>query len=399
MRIFLFLLGITILVCAEVARVYFIMPFPGSQEDDVIDLAYFLHNNINLFRIAGILIIAYPAWHLIRFSQSPVRWTAVSLLVFWLFVFYNSNFRLLAETMFYQPENKILVNAGANKVDERALVLGVQINNEAKAYPLEIIGYHHQVRDTVGGEPVMVTYCTVCRTGRVYSPIVNGEPENFRLVGMDHFNAMFEDSRTKSWWRQVSGEAITGPLKGEQLNEIPSEQMTLQAWLSRHPDSYILQPDSVFKNQYKELEKFDEGKSESNLERADSLSWKDKSWVVGISMGLFAKAYDWNDLKNIRVINDDLEKTPLVLVLENDTASFHMWSRIVANDTLQFSYSDSLKTFIDTKTNSVWDWSGRCTAGALKGASLNSIQSYQEFWHSWRTFHPNTERYLPGTKE
>ncbi len=399
MRIFLFLLGITILVCAEVARVYFIMPFPGSQEDDVIDLAYFLHNNINLFRIAGMLIIAYPAYHLIRFSQSPVRWTAVSLLVFWLFVFYNSNFRLLAETMFYQPENKILVNAGANKVDERALVLGVQINNEAKAYPLEIIGYHHQVRDTVGGEPVMVTYCTVCRTGRVYSPIVNGEPENFRLVGMDHFNAMFEDSRTKSWWRQVSGEAITGPLKGEQLNEIPSEQMTLQAWLSRHPDSYILQPDSVFKNQYKELEKFDEGKSESKLERADSLSWKDKSWVVGVSMGLFAKAFDWNDLKNIRVINDDLEKTPLVLVLENDTASFHMWSRIVANDTLQFSYSDSLKTFIDTKTNSVWDWSGRCTEGALKGASLNSIQSYQEFWHSWRTFHPNTERYLPYTNK
>jgi len=399
MRIFLFLLGITILVCAEVARVYFIMPFPGSQEDDVIGLAYFLHNNINLFRIAGMLIIAYPAYQLIRFSQSPVRWTAVSLLVFWLFVFYNSNFRLLAETMFYQPENKILVNAGGNKVDEHALVLGVQINNEAKAYPLEIIGYHHQVRDTVGGEPVMVTYCTVCRTGRVYSPIVNGEPENFRLVGMDHFNAMFEDSRTKSWWRQVSGEAITGPLKGEQLNEIPSEQMTLQAWLSRHPDSYILQPDSVFKNQYKELEKFDEGKSESKLERADSLSWKDKSWVVGVSMGLFAKAFDWNDLKNIRVINDDLEKTPLVLVLENDTASFHMWSRIVANDTLQFSYSDSLKTFIDTKTNSIWDWSGRCTEGALKGASLNSIQSYQEFWHSWRTFHPNTERYLPYTNK
>jgi len=394
MRIFLFLIGIIILVGSEVARVYFIMPFPGSQADDVIDLAYFLHNNINLFRIAGILVIAYPAYHLIRFSQPAIRWTAVSLLVFWLFVFYNSNFRLLAEKMFYQPENKILVNETASKVDLRALVLGVYINNEAKAYPLEIIGYHHQVRDTVGGESVMVTYCTVCRTGRVYSPTVDGEPENFRLVGMDHFNAMFEDNRTKSWWRQVSGEAITGPLKGRQLNEIPSEQMTLQAWLSRHPDSYILQPDSVFKVQYKELEKFDEGKSESKLERADSLSWKDKSWVVGVSLGLFARAYDWNDLKNNRVINDNIEQIPLVLVLENDTASFHVWSRIVENDTLQFSYSNSLKTFIDTKTNSVWDWSGRCTEGTLKGTSLNAIQSYQEFWHSWRTFHPNTSQYF-----
>jgi len=395
MKFFLFLLGIVILVCAEVARVYFIMPFPGSQEDNVIDIAYFLQNNIYLFRMAGILLMAYPAYLIIRFSQPAWRWTAVSLLAFWLFVFYNTNFRLLADKMFYQPEHKILVDAANNQVSDRALVLGVYINEQAKAYPIEIIGYHHQVRDTVGGEPIMVTYCTVCRTGRVYNPMVDGQPENFRLVGMDHFNAMFEDSRTKSWWRQVSGEAITGSLKGKQLEEIPSEQMTLQAWLVRHPDSYILQPDSLFKDEYKGLEKFDEGKTESKLERADSLSWQNKSWVVGVSLGLFAKAYDWNDLKNNRVINDDLEQIPLLVALENDTASFHVWNRIVANDTLTFSYSDGFNTLIDINTGSVWDWSGHCTEGTLKGNSLKTIQSYQEFWHSWKTFHPNTDRYLP----
>lgn len=399
MKIFLFLFGIIILVGVEIARVYFIMPFPGSQEDNVIDLAYFLHKNIYLFRVAGILLIAYPAYQLIRFGQSAIKWTAVSLIIFWLFVFYNTNYRLLAEKMFYQPEHKILVKADDNKVSDRSLVLGVYINNQAKAYPIEIIGYHHQVGDTLGGIPIMVTYCTVCRTGRVYSPFVNGEHESFRLVGMDHFNAMFEDSRTKSWWRQVSGEAITGPLKGKQLDEIPSEQMTLQAWLSRYPDSYIMQPDSVFKDRYKGLEKFDEGTTKSNLERRDSLSWKDKSWVVGVSLGLFARAYDWNDLVNHRVINDEIENTPLLVVLENDSASFHVWSRIVVNDTLQFSFRDSLNTFTDSKTNSVWDMKGRCIKGALHGTSLKPIQSYQEFWHSWRTFHPNTERYLPDTKK
>ena len=396
MKYFLFLLGILVLVCAEVARVYFIMPFPGSQVDNVIDIAYFLNNNINLFRISGVLLIAYPAYQIIRFSQPAWRWTAVSRLVVWLFVFYNSNFRLLAEKMFYQPEHKILVTASDNKIADRDLVLGVYINNQAKAYPIEIIGYHHQVRDTVAGEPIMVTYCTVCRTGRVYSPIIDGEPENFRLVGMDHFNAMFEDSRTKSWWRQVSGEAITGPRKGKQLEEIPSEQMTLKAWLARHPDSYILQPDSLFKDQYKGLEKYDEGKMEGKLERRDSLSWKDKSWVIGVSYGLFAKAYDWNDLQNSRVINDNIEQFPLLILLENDSASFHVWSRIVAADTLSFSLSENNETFIDINSGSVWDWSGRCTEGAWKGATLNTVQSYQEYWHSWRTFHPDSERYLPA---
>jgi hypothetical protein len=118
--------------------------------------------------------------------------------------------------------------------------------------------------------------------------------------------------------------------------------------------------------------------------------------VVGVSLGLFARAYDWNDLKKKRVINDEIEKTPLVVVLENDTASFHVWSRIVANDTLVFAYSDSLKTFTDTKTNSKWEWNGRCLEGSWQGASLNTIQSYQEYWHSWKTFHPNTSQYFPN---
>ncbi|MFX5562960.1 DUF3179 domain-containing (seleno)protein, partial [Acinetobacter baumannii] len=64
------------------------------------------------------------------------------------------------------------------------------------AYPIQFIGYHHQVVDTVGGEPIIATYCTVCRTGRIFSSTVDGVPEKFRLVGMDHFNAMFEDART-----------------------------------------------------------------------------------------------------------------------------------------------------------------------------------------------------------
>ncbi len=81
------------------------------------------------------------------------------------------------------------------------------------------------MRDTVGGAPVMVTYCTVCRTGRVYNLVVNGNSEIFRLVGIDQFNAMFEDATTKSWWQQATGMAISG---GTTLPEIPSQQLTLR---------------------------------------------------------------------------------------------------------------------------------------------------------------------------
>lgn len=394
MKYVLFLVGIAFLVAVEIARVYFIMPFPGSQEESSIELAYFLNNYIFWFRIVGIILIAYPAYFFLTKSKLTIKWTAITMLAFWIMAAYAFNFRFLADKMFYQPENKILLTADKNKVSNKKLVLGIYINGQAKAYPIEIIGYHHQVRDTVGGEQVMVTYCTVCRSGRVYKPEVDGQLENFRLVGMDHFNAMFEDGRTKSWWRQVSGEAIVGPLKGKTLAEIPSEQMTLGAWLARYPESLILQPDVKFTDQYAGLDKYDEGTIEGSLEGTDSLSWENKSWVVGVSLGLFAKAYDWNELKEKRIINDELAGTPLVVALEADTASFHVWNRIVNSDTLNFIFSDSLKTFVDTKTNSVWNWQGRCVEGQFKDSSLTPIQSYQEFWHSWKTFHPNTTQYL-----
>ena len=104
-----------------------------------------------------------------------------------------------------------MANWGNNTVVIDRLVLGVQINGQARAYPIQYIAYHHQVTDTVGGKPIMVTYCSVCRSGRVFEPRISGKQDAFRLVGMDHFNAMFEDKTTGTWWRQVNGEAVAGP--------------------------------------------------------------------------------------------------------------------------------------------------------------------------------------------
>jgi hypothetical protein len=397
MKIFFFLVGIVILIGIEIARVYFIMPFPGSQVDERVALAYFIQNYIWIFRVVGFLLIAYPSFYFITGNSPALKWTAAAILIFWAIVVYAFNFRFLAEKMFYQPEHKILVKADQNKVPKTNLVIGVSIKGESKAYPIEVIGYHHQVRDTIGGEQVMITYCTVCRTGRVFTPFIDGQLETFRLVGMDHFNAMFEDSRTKSWWRQVNGEAIAGPLKGKMLTELPSEQMTLGVWLMLHPDSYVLQPDSSFKEQYKGLDKYDEGKMEGNLERHDSLSWKDKSWVIGVVAGPDAKAYDWNDLKKLHVINDVIDNNPVAIAIESDTTSFHAWNRIIGKDTLEFSYDDAAKVLIDKKSNSVWSLSGECQNGPQKGARLNHMQAYQEYWHSWRTFHPHTQKFtLPN---
>lgn len=294
--------------------------------------------------------------------------------------------------MFYQPKNKIFASAENSSVSPGKLIIGVTINGESKAYPIEIIGYHHQVRDTVGGKDIMVTYCTVCRTGRIYDPVINGKSETFRLVGMDHFNAMFEDATTKSWWRQATGEAITGKMKGSSLTEIPSEQMTLKNWLRKYPDSKILEPDSNFLKAYDDLVGYDEGTIKSDLEYRDFGSWQFKSWVIGIEFNGKSKSYDWNNLEKNKVINDSLPGLPIVIAIENDSVSYHVWNRRVDNYYLQFQIDPSGTQLQDIQTNSIWNYDGICIDGAMKGNKLEIVKASQEFLHSWESFHPDNVR-------
>lgn len=391
----LFICGILVLFASEILRVYFIMPFPGSQQSETIAIAYFIHSYIWLLRFVGIALISYPIYTLFASPKKIIRKTfTVLLFLLYGIVFYFFNFKFLAEKIFYQPEHKILASGAANIMPPETVILGVALHGQAKAYPLELIGYHHQVRDTIGGEPMMITYCTVCRTGRAWSPLVNGVNEQFRLVGMDHFNAMFEDATTGSWWRQVSGEAIAGKLKGSQLHEIPSRQMTLQAWTEQYPETVVMQPDTVFSEQYRGLQGFGHGKLKSKLIGRNANSWQPKSWVVGITQKSAARAYDWNDLLRLRTINDTLAGTPIVVVVAPDSSSFYAWNRTVATMTLNFSPTPD-GALQDAQTQSLWSRQGLCVEGTLKGTQLAPVQAYQEFWHSWRTFHALTSQFKP----
>jgi len=391
MRTLLLITGLLLLIAAEILRVYFIMPFPGSQWNETINIAYWLNNNIVWLRLLGLLMIAWPVVYVFKQART---WKKILLCVglfLYALIFYAFNFRFLADKMFYQPQQKRFADAAGNRIAPEKLVIGVVINNAAKAYPIQLIGYHHQVRDTIGNTPVMVTYCTVCRTGRVFSPFVNGKMENFRLVGMDHFNAMFEDATTKSWWQQATGVAIAGPLKGTALPEIPSKQLTLAAWLRQYPHSLVFQPDSAFTAEYDHLALFDKGTIKSGLEKRDSASWKFKSWVIGVTHDQTAKAYDWNNLLDKGIIQDSIPGLPLVILLEKDSTSFHVWNRQLDTNYLRFVKEGD--AFKDINTQSLWDMNGLCTDGPLKGRQLKPIQAYQEFWHSWERFHPHTLSY------
>ena len=385
------ILGLLLLILFECARVYLIMPMPGSQNFDSIEIAYFLGSNKWIIRFIGYLMVSVPLVLILRNGIKKEKLIIGGLTAMYLIVFYVFTFQMEADKMFYQPTKVVTTSLSKNKIPDNKLVIGVVIDSVASAYPIQLIGYHHQVVDNINGNPIMVTYCTVCRTGRIYSLIVNGKQETFRLVGMDHFNAMFEDATTKSWWRQSTGECIAGPLKGYKLKEFKSEQLILSAWVRIHPNTQILQPDPLFKEEFEQMDTYDKGISRGDLTKRDTTSWKNKSWVLGIQDGANAKTYDWNQLSKLRIIQDSLPNNPIVILLENDTASFHAYSRVVNKEILIFHKKQD--SIWDVNTGSKWNYEGVCVDGKLKGNMLKSVRCYQEFLHSWEFFHPQSIRY------
>lgn len=381
----LFYFGVLAIALFEILNVYFIMPMPGSQRMNSLDWAYFLYSYRWVFRIVfGLMAIVGSVS---TFKASERKWIPALAIVFSIAVTYVFNFKMAADQMFKQPANLMFKPQLGNTVHDSSIVVGVEFNDEVKAYPIQFIGYHHQVQDNVGGKSVIVTYCTVCRTGRVFEPLVKGKREKFRLVGMDHFNAMFEDETTKSWWRQVNGEAVTGELKGEVLPEIESFQMNVGQLFKLYPNALVMQADEVAFEElkYDSLAKYERGKSKSDLTRTDSLSWKEKSWIIGIELDGVSKAYDWIETKSKGIVNDKIGNTPVVIAISADGQSFAAFKRPTGS--FQFTIrNDSLIT-----ESNAYSFSGV----GKNSERLSRIKAYQEFWHSWQTFHPKTEQYKP----
>jgi hypothetical protein len=154
-----------------------------------------------------------------------------------------------------------------------------------------------------------------------------------------------------------------------------------------YPQALVMQADAIAVEavKYDSLAKYERGKSKSDLTRTDSLSWKEKSWVIGIEIDGESKAYDWIEIKSQRIVNDKIGNTPVVIAISEDHQSFAAFKRPA--DSLRFSIrNDSLFTF-----SNAYSFSGV----GKNSQQLTRLKAYQEFWHSWRTFHPKTEQYKP----
>lgn len=145
---------------------------------------------------------------------------------------------------------KFVAAAGA-KLAQGDRILGVARNGEAKAYPVRILNWHEVVNDRVGGTPVAVTYCPLCGSGVTFAATVKGRTRSFGVSGLLYnSDVLLYDRETNSLWSQLLAKAVTGPMKGEKLEIVPTAHTSWEDWRTRHPGTLVLSEDTGYARNY-----------------------------------------------------------------------------------------------------------------------------------------------------
>ncbi len=131
------------------------------------------------------------------------------------------------------------------------LVVALVYKGQVRAYPLPILEWHEIVNDVVAGDPLLVTYCPLCSCAAVYRRMLDGAAVQFGTSGMLYnSNLVMYDRSTQSYWSQIDGLAIEGPLTGEQLESVDVDVVFWGDWKAEHPDTQVLSRDTGFDRDY-----------------------------------------------------------------------------------------------------------------------------------------------------
>jgi hypothetical protein len=166
----------------------------------------------------------------------------------------------------------------------------------------------------------------------VWTRTVNGRPLHFYLAGINNQNFIMRDKETGTWWQQITGKALYGPLKGTSLQLVLSDELTFGEWKSEFPDGKVLAQVPKYIKEY-------DPKWEPEVAMYPvpisfpGTPLKSRDVVVGLEMPGPARAYPWDTLVKESPVVDRVNGTPLLVAIGPDGKSFRVFvSRIDGND-------------------------------------------------------------------
>ena len=227
---------------------------------------------------------------------------------------------------------------------------------------------------------------------------MNGRVLHFYLAGINNQNFLMRDKETGTWWQQITGQAIYGPLRGASLELVPSDELTFGEWKSEVSEGRVLAEVPKYTKEY-----------ESNWEPEvaklpvvisfPGTELKSRDIVVGLKLEDASRAYPWETLLKQSPVMDRVHGTPLLIVVGPDHKSFRVFvSRIDGRDAEFFLKGEETSggawSLVDSTTASEWNFQGCAVSGPSQGKCLDHVSALKDYWFDWRNYHPDTTIYL-----
>lgn len=306
----------------------------------------------------------------------------------------------------------VSVASAPDYMEPREPVVALIIGGEARAYPLAILMWHEIVNDTVGGEPVTVTFCPLCNTGITFSRIVDGQELTFGTSGMlRNSDLVMWDRQSESFWQQITGEALAGDFAAGKtvLTQLPSSIIAWETFAETYPKGQLLE--RVI-NEYGSPARPYDSPPYAGYDNVDDqpflYSGRLDDRLVATSRvltidGETPVAYPFSFLEETPVVNDSVNSEDIVAFFDNGTfsafkslsnehrvsGSVAVFSRTVGERSLTFEATDG--GIIDAETGSAWNYAGVAVDGELTGTQLEPVIHANHFWFAWAVFKPATE--------
>jgi hypothetical protein len=242
----------------------------------------------------------------------------------------------------------------------------------------------------------------------VWETTVDGRVLHFHLAGINNQNFIMRDEETGTWWQQVSGKAILGPLKGHQLKEVFHDELSFALWKREEPDGRVLKPEEKIaaSNQYEAAD------WEMRVGRMRVVEGTDvdkrlapRTLVIGITVAGKSIAYPLSALQKQSPIVDAIGSVPIILVLGEDNRSVRAFETTVDGRRLEFFQNVEKRAateqpvhLMDSETGSTWNFEGKAISGPFAGRQLKKISVLEDFWFDWRIYHPDTSVYQIGPR-
>jgi len=294
---------------------------------------------------------------------------------------------------------KMIKPQDADYLLDSDLVFGVEINGDARAYPLRIMGWHEMANDVVGGVPVALAYCTLCGSGILYDTLLDGAktPVVFGSSGLLYrSNKLMFDRRTNSLWNQFSGEPVVGHLanSGLKLKVRPVAITTWESWREQHPHTAVLSLETGYSRNYDSGVAYRDYFSSPELMFPAALPNETqvsrKDYIFGLRTLAASKAWPLQVFEEKAVLNDQVGALSVVLIGDAATRTVRAYQREAEE---AFSQSVTGEIFTDT---GAWNVNENFLVSADGRHKRARLPGHIAYWFAWDNFlGPKSELYQP----